>query len=163
MNKRKTFTVALAVILALTVCGSSAFSRHVRQIPGFHVIKQFPETMVAGFSYETELIFLNPRSQKMWLTITLEIMKKRADVNFGDFFLEGVLSSYESPPRKHYVLDIVFVETQGGIFQFEGWVAERFNYLTLNVSLSSRVNSDKYIFKLTVTLQAEVYKIFLRS
>lgn len=153
MTRRRMFTVALTLLIALTIFERSAFSSSVRRIPGFHMIKDFPETMAAGSTYEAELMFLNPRGQTFWANITLEITKEQATTSFGDFSLEGTLYAYDAPPKEHSTLDIVFDEVNGGVFQFEGWVEERFDRLILTVSLSSNLMSSNYTFTLTVTLQ----------
>jgi len=137
----------------MTVYEASAFPKRDRRIPGFHVVKDFPEMMAAGSTYEMELIFLNPKSETFWMNITLEITKEDSVTGLGDFFLEGTLYAYDAPSKEHSSLDISFNEVDGGIFQFEGWVKERFNHAVLRISLDSNLMSGNYTFTLTVALQ----------
>ena len=153
MNRRRTFMFALALLLVMTVYEASAFPKREKRIPGFHVIKDFPETMAAGSTYETELMFLNPKSKTFWMDITLEITKKHSTINPEDFSLEGTLYTYDAPPKEHSKLDISFTQKSGGTFQFEDWVEERFNHLILRISLSSNLVSGKFTFTLAVTFQ----------
>jgi len=124
-----------------------------KRIPGFHVVKELPETMWAGFAYEMELMFLNPKSQTFGMNVTMEITKEDGAIGFGGFSLAGTLYTYDAPPREHGRLDINFNETSGGVFQFQDWIDERFNRLNLTVSLSPYVKPGTYTFTLTVTLQ----------
>lgn len=154
MNRRRKFMFALALLLVMTVYEASAFPKGEKRTPGFHVIKDFPETMAAGLTYEMELMFLNPKSETFWMGIIFEVTSEDCDIDFGDFSLEGTLYTYDAPPKDHHIHNnIIFKEISEGFLQFEGSVEERFNRLVLTVSLSPYLMSGNYTFTLTVTLR----------
>ena len=151
--RRRLILFGLVLLLALMMRETSFSMRpSYKRIPGFHVVKELPETMWAGFAYEMELMFLNPKSQTFWMNIALEITSEDS-VGFKEFSLAGTLYAYDTPPKEPSSFDISFTETSSGTFQFEGWVEERFNHLNLTVSLSPYVKPGTYTFTLTVTIQ----------
>jgi len=156
MRRRRLILFGLVLLLTLMMRETSFSMRPTyKHIPSFRVVKGLPETMAAGSTYETELRFMNPRSQTFWMSITLEIASEDSAIDFGDFYLEGTLCSYDAPPKEPNSLDISFTEVSEGNFQFEDWIDERFNHLILTISLSSSLMPGTYTFTLTVTLQYE--------
>ena len=154
--RRRLILFGLVLLLALMM-SETGFSMRpsYKHIPGFHVVKELPETMGTGSAYEMELMFLNPKSQTFGMDVTMEITKEDGAIGSGGFSLAGTLYAYDTPPKEPSSFDISFTETSSGTFQFKGWVEERFNRLNLTVSLSPYLMSGNYTFTLTVTLQYE--------
>lgn len=146
----------LALLLALTIYEPLAFSKQPtdRHIQGFHEIKTLFETMVAGSTYEWEVSMVNPKSEEASLLILLEITEEKTDINPNEFSVEGTLESYDNPSRQHDPSPIIFTEkNEGGIFQSETPISERFNHITLTISSAPNLMPGIYTFTLTVTLQ----------
>jgi hypothetical protein len=124
-----------------------------RRIPGFHVVKRLPLNMVAGSAYEWEVSFVNPKSEKGLMNITLEITEKKTIIGLGEFHVEGTLESYDNPPRKHHYSTLTFTEINGGQFQTQTNMDYRFNDITLKISSVPNLTPGKYTFTLTITIQ----------
>ena len=121
-----------------------------RRIPGFHVVKRLPLNMVAGSTYEWTVSFVNPKSEEGLMNITLEITEKKTIIGFEEFSVEGMLESYDNPPRKHYNSTLTFTETEGGIFQNQTSIEERFNRILLRISSVPNLMPGTYTFTLTI-------------
>lgn len=143
----------LALLLALTICEPLAFSRQPmdRRIQGFHEVKRLPRSMVAGSSYEWTVSFVNPKSESGFMNITLEITEEKTDIGLGEFMVEGQLESYDNPPREHGCLTLIFAEeNEGGIFQNQTAIEQRFNHITLTIWSVPNLMPGTYTFTLTV-------------
>jgi len=152
MNRRK-LLLALSIILLLLVFRASALPIKTKHIQGFHVVKNLPETMVAGETVEWQVSLVNPKSENGLVNITLEITEEHG-IGFEEFTVEGTLESYDNPSRDHCSLSLTFTEeTNGGIFQNQTSIEEIFNIITLYISSVPNLMPDTYTFTLTVTLQ----------
>lgn len=109
--------------------------------------------MVAGSAYEWEVSFVNPKSEKGLMNITLEITEKKTIIGLGEFHVEGTLESYDNPPRKHRYSTLTFTEINGGQFQTQTNMDYRFNDITLKISSVPNLTPGKYTFTLTITIQ----------
>jgi len=168
MHRRRVILFAVVLLLVLTICEASAwggkgrfwlrgkryhsFPARRKHIPGFHLVKKLPLSMVAGSPCEWEVRFVNPKSETGWVNITLEITEEHG-IGLGEFTVDGMLESYDNPPRKHYYLTLTFEETKGGIFQNQTLISERFNIITLTISSVPNLMPSTYTFTLTITLQ----------
>ena len=146
------YTIVFALVLLLTF---PAFSTRPtsKHIPGFHEVKTLSETMVAGSTYEWEVRFVNPKSEEGYMNVMLEITEEKTFVGLEEFWVEGTLEAYDNPPRKHFISTITFTEIEGGIFQSQTPIQERFNHITLRISSVPNLMPGTYTFTLTVTLQ----------
>lgn len=150
---------ALVLLLGLTVCQVSAWSAwKPKHLPGFHLVKKLPKTMVAGETVEWQVSLVNPKSENGLLNITLEITEQHG-IGLKEFKVEGTLETYDNPPRKHYYPSITFTEkTEGGIGIFQSLqtpIGERFNIIKLKICSVPNLMQGTYTFTLTVTLQYE--------
>ena len=158
MHRRRVATFAVFLLLALTIYQVSAFATRPqdKRIPGFHVVKKLPATMVAGSTCGWKVSFVNPKSEEGLMNITLEITEKKTIIGFGEFHVEGTLESYDNPPRKHYISTLTFTEASGGTFQsLQNSTDKRFNDITLRISSVPNLMPGKYTFTLTITIQYE--------
>jgi len=166
MHRRQLFTFALVLLLALTICQVSAWSTHrkPKHLPGFHLVKKLPKTMVAGSTYEVTVRFRNPKRETFRMNAILEVTEEQFEMGSGEFFVTATLYAWETPPPKHrhhtrhqeYCDDLTFEEDEAGIFNSTGLVrAKTHNQLTLRISSVPNLMPDTYTFTLTVTLQYE--------
>jgi hypothetical protein len=109
--------------------------------------------MVAGSAYEWEVSFVNPKSEEGLMNLTLEITEKKTIIGFEEFSIEGALEAYDNPPRQHHYSTLTFTETEGGIFQNQTSIEERFTRITLRISSVPNLMPGTYTFTLTITLQ----------
>jgi len=145
--------VALVVLLALTICQVSAWPVwKPKHIQGFHVVKRLAKSMVAGSTYTWEVSLVNPKSEDGYMNVTLEIVEEHG-IGFGEFMVEGILESYDNPPRKHYPSPLTFTEISDGKFQTQTNIDYRFNNIKLKISSVPNLMPGTYTFTLTVTLQ----------
>ena len=142
----------LAILLALTLIVPAFSKRLDKHIPGFHEVKALPETMVAGSAYEWEVSLVNPKSEEASLLILLEITEEKTDIDSGEFSVEATLGAYDNPPRPHHSSTLTFTETEGGVFQSETPIGERFNHITVRISSVPNLMPGTYTLMLTVTL-----------
>ena len=141
-------------MLVLPVFQTPIFSRYFQPLPGLYVVKKLPLNMVAGSIYEWEVSFVNPKSEKGLMNITLEITEKKTVIGFGEFHVEGTLEAYDNPPRQHQYTKLTFKETSGGIFQsLQTVIEKRFNCIRLRISSVPNLMPGTYTFTLTITLQ----------
>ncbi|MDH5634235.1 MAG: hypothetical protein OEY30_00260 [Candidatus Bathyarchaeota archaeon] len=145
MNRR--LLLGLTLILLLSVLRASALE--VKHLQGFHVVKNLPQTMAAGETVDWQVSFVNPKSEAGILSIMLEIDEEN-NVGLGEFSVEGVLESYDNPPRQHHYTLLNFVESQGGVFQCEAEIHERFNLITLTTSSVPNLMYGHYTFTLSI-------------
>jgi len=150
---RQSILLTLGLILTIPVFQTPIFSRYFKPLPGLHVVKNLPLNMVAGSAYEWEASFVNPKSEEGLMNITLEITEKKTIIGFEEFSIEGTLESYGNPPREHYTSTLTFTETEGGIFQNQTSIEERFNRISLRISSVPNLMPGTYTFTLTVTIQ----------
>ena len=150
MQRRHIATFVLSFLLVLSIYGASA--KKDKHIPGFHEVKKLPLSMVAGETVEWEVSFVNPKSENGLVNITLDITEEH-DISPREFTVEGILESYDNPPRKHHYSTLNFAETSGGIFQNQTSINERFNHITLTISSVPNLMPGTYTFTLAVTLQ----------
>lgn len=153
MVNRRFILLALSLTVLLSVFQASALSPQTKHIPGLHVVKQLPKTMVAGSTYEWQVSFVNPKSESGSTNITLEIVEKKTSIGLGEFKVEGTLESYDKPPRKHQVSTLTFTEISGGKFQTQTNIDYRFNDITLKISSVPNLMPGKYTFTLIITIQ----------
>jgi len=152
MRHRNVILVSLVLLLALTVCQVSAWSRQKpKHIQGFHVVKRLSKSIVAGSTYEWEVSFVNPQSKLGWIDVALEISEEHG-LGFGEFMVEAVLESYDNPPRQHRISTLTLTESEGGIFQSRSLVQERFNIVKLKICSVPNLMPGTYTFTLTVSL-----------
>jgi len=119
------------------------------------VVKNLPETMVAGETVDWEVSFVNPKSETGVVNITLEITEEQG-IDYEEFMIEGILESYDNPSRDHCSLPLTFTEeTDGGIFQNQTSIKERFNIITLYISSVPNLMPGTYTLTLHVTLHYE--------
>jgi len=123
----------------------------VKHIQGFHVVKNLPLSMVAGETVEWQVSLVNPQSKNGLMNITLEITEEH--VVPGEFTVEGILESYDNPPREHHNSPLTFEETNNGNFQTQTSINERFNHITLYISSVPNLMPATYTFTLTITLE----------
>jgi len=147
MRHRRVILFSLVVLLALAICQAAARRKH---IPGFRVVKHLPETMVAGETVEWQVSLVNPQSENASMNITLQITEEHG-IGLGEFTVEGILESYDNPPREHHSSTLTFTETNGGIFQNQTSINERFNRVTLRISSVPNLMPGTYTFTLNVT------------
>jgi len=144
----------MCMMLILPVFQTPIFFRHFRPVPGLHVVKRLPLKMVAGSTYEWEVSFINPKSEKGLMNLTLEITEKKTIIGLGEFTVKGTLEACDNPPRKRTYTTITFTETEGGVFQaLQTPIEKRFNLISLRISSAPNLMPGKYTFTLTVTLQ----------
>lgn len=117
------------------------------------MVKRLPRSMVAGSTYEWTVSYVNPKSENALMNITLEITEEETVIGLGEFTVEGILESYDNPPRKHHYSTLNFAETSGGIFQNQTSINERFNHITLTISSVPNLMPGTYTFTLTVALE----------
>lgn len=129
------------------------FSRYFKPLQGLHIVKNLPLSMVAGSAYEWEVSFVNPKSEEGFMNITLEITEKKTVIGFEEFSIEGALEAYDNPPQQHHYSTLTFTETEGGIFQNQTSIEERFTRISLRISSVPNLMSGTYTFTLTVTIQ----------
>ena len=142
--------LAVLLVLPLTV---PAFSKRLeKHIPGFHEVKALPETMIAGSTYEWEVSLVNPKSESGLMNVTLAINEENTLIGLGEFSVEGILEAYDNPPRPHHSSTLTFIETEGGVFQSETPIGERFNHITVRISSVPNLMPGTYTLMLTVTL-----------
>jgi len=155
MHRRRVATFAVFLLLALTLCETSGFSMQAtdKSIPGLHEVKKLPKTMVAGSTYKWEVSFVNPKSERGLMNVTLEITEKKTLIGPGEFKVVGTLESYDNPPRKHHYSTLTFTEISGGKFQTQTKIDYRFNDITLKISSVPNLMPGKYTFTLTITIQ----------
>jgi len=156
VRHRNIILVAFILLLALTVCQVSAWSKwKPKQIPGFHVVKQLAESMVAGSTYEMEVYFRNPKRENFAMNVTLEITEEQFNVGLGEFSVTGTLYAWETPPPEKYCDKLTFKEDKAGIFSNTTVIVhgKTHNRLTLRISSVPNLMPDTYTFTLTVTLQ----------
>jgi len=170
MRRHNVIVFALVLLLALTVCQVSAWSAHrkPKHLPGFHLVKKLPKTMVAGSTYEMTVRFRNPKRETFRMDVTLEIIEKQFDMGSDEFFVTGTLYAWETPPPKHrhytrhqeYCDDLTFEEEEAGIFSNTTVIVhgKTHNQLTLRISSVPNLMPDTYTFTLTVTLQIQRLK-----
>ena len=152
MRHRHVVVFATVLLLGLAICQVSAWQKwKPKHIPGFHVVKRLGKSMVAGSSYAWEVSFVNPKSEEGCMDVALEIVEENG-LGFGEFMVEGVLESYDNPPRKHHYLTLTFTETEGGIFQSRSLVQERFNIVKLKICSVPNLMPGTYTFTLTASL-----------
>jgi hypothetical protein len=147
---------ALVLLLALTVCQVSAWSAwKPKHLPGFHVKKKLPKTMVAGSTYEMTVDFRNPKRENFAMNVTLEITEEQFNVGLGEFSVTGTLYAWETPPPEKYCDNLTFKEDKAGIFSNTTVIVhgKTHNCLTLRISSVPNLMPDTYTFTLTVTLQ----------
>jgi hypothetical protein len=149
---RQFVLLALGLILTIPVFQPSIFSKQFKPLQGLHVVKSLPLNMVAGSTYEWEVSFVNPKSESGSMNVTLEVTEKKTVVGFGEFHVEGILESYDNPPRKHHTLILTFMETGGGVFQSQALISERFNIIKLEISSVPNLMPGEYTFTLTITV-----------
>jgi hypothetical protein len=145
--------LTLGLILTLPVFQTPIFSRYFKPLPGLHIVKNLPLNMVAGSAYEWEVSFVNPKSEEGLMNLTLEITEKKTIIGFEEFSIEGALEAYDNPPRQHHYSTLTFTETEGGIFQNQTSIEERFTRITLRISSVPNLMPGTYTFTLTITLQ----------
>ena len=150
MNRRR-LLLLLTVVLLLSVLRASALPTKMKHIQGFHVVKVFPETMVAGETVEWQVSLVNPKSENGLVNVTLEVTEEHG-VGLGEFTVEGTLESYDNPPRLHHVSTLTFTEENGGVFQSQMLIDERFNHVTLRISSVPNLMPGTYTFTLHVNL-----------
>jgi hypothetical protein len=144
--------LALGLILTIPVFQTPIFSRYFKPLQGLHVVKRLPLSMVAGSAYEWEVSFVNPKSEKGLMNITLEVTEEKTIIGFGEFHVEGTLEAYDNPPREHYTSTLTFTETSGGTFQsLQTSIEKRFNDITLRISSVPNLMPGTYTFTLTIT------------
>ena len=121
------------------------------------MVKNLPLSMVAGETVEWQASFINPKSEEGLMDITLEIVEEETSIGKDEFTVEGLLESYDNPPRRHHYETLNFMETeaQGGVFQCQAGTEERFNIITLTIFCVPNLMPGTYTFTLTVTLQYE--------
>ena len=150
---RQLILLTLSLILTIPVFQTPIFSRYFKPLPGLHIVKNLPLNMVAGSAYEWEVSFVNPKSEEGWMNITLEITEEHG-VGPREFSVEGTLESYDNPSREHYPSTLTFTEKpEGGIFQNQTAIEERFNRISLRISSVPNLMPGTYTFTLTVTIQ----------
>jgi hypothetical protein len=149
---RQLILLTLGLILTIPVFQTPIFSRYLKPLPGLHVVKNLPLNMVAGSTYEWEVSFVNPKSEKGWMNITLEITEEKTFIGLGEFIVEGVLEAYDIQPRHHHYSTLTFTEASGGIFQSQALISERFNIIKLKISSVPNLMPGTYTFTLTITL-----------
>jgi hypothetical protein len=149
---RQLALLALGLILTIPVFQPSIFSKQFKPLPGLHVVKSLPLNMVAGSTYEWEVSFVNPKTESGLMNVTLEVTEKKTVVGFGEFHVEGMLESYDNPPREHHMLPLTFTETGGGVFQSQALISERFNIIKLEISSVPNLMPGEYTFTLTITV-----------
>ena len=156
---RNVILVAVVLLSALTVCQVSAWSKHQRRISSFHVTKRLPASMVAGSTYETAFTFLNPKQEKAYMRIVLEITEKDSLVGFAEFQVEATLHTWSRSSRgrpTHYCVDLSFTEASGGVFESRKTVkAKSTNYITIKICSVPNLMPGAYTFTLTVSLHYE--------
>jgi len=108
--------------------------------------------MVAGSTYTWQVSLVNPKSEHGYMNVTLEIVEEHG-IGFGEFMVEGVLESYDNPPRKHHNSPLTFTEISGGKFRTQTNIDYRFNNIKLKISSVPNLMPGTYTFTLTVTLQ----------
>jgi len=145
--------LTLGLILTIPVFQTPIFSRYFKPLQGLHIVKNLPLNMVAGSTYEWGVSFVSPKSEEGFMNITLEITEKKTIIGFEEFSIEGTLESYDNPPREHYTSTLTFTETEGGIFQNQTSIEERFNRISLRISSVPNLMQGTYTFTLTVTIQ----------
>jgi hypothetical protein len=145
--------LTLGLILTIPVFQTPIFSKYFKPLQGLHVIKKLPVNMVAGSAYKCEVSFVNPKSEKGLMNITLEITEKKTIIGFGEFKVEGTLENYDNPPRKHQYSTLTFTEINSGKFQTQTNIDNRFNDVTLKISSVPNLTPGKYTFTLTITIQ----------
>jgi len=152
---RQLMLLTLGLILTIPVSQTPIFSRYFKPLPGLHVVKRLPLNMIAGSAYEWEVSFVNPKSEKGLMNVTLEITEKKTTIGFGgfgEFHVEGTLESYDNPPRKHHYSTLTFTEINGAKFQTQTNIEYRFNDVTLKISSVPNLTPGKYTFTLTITI-----------
>ena len=156
MRHRNVILFAVVLLLALTVCQVSAWPKHrkPKHVPGFQVVKRLAKSMVAGSTCAWEVSFVNPKSEKGWMVVALEISEEHG-LGFREFVVEGVLKSYDNPPRQHHYSTLTFTETEGGIFQSQSLIKDRFNIVKLKICSVPNLMPGTYTFTLTVSLHYE--------
>jgi len=115
------------------------------------MVKRLPLSMVAGSVYEWKVSFVNPKSEKCLMNVTLEITEQKSVIGFGEFHVKGTLESYDNPPQKHYNSTFTFTETNDAKFQTQTTINYRINDITLKISSIPNLTPGKYTFTLTIT------------
>jgi hypothetical protein len=153
---RQLMLLTLSLILTIVTMVTQPVFQSPKPLQGLHIVKNLPLSMVAGSAYEWEVSFVNPKSEEGWMNITLEIAEEKTIIGFGEFHVEGMLESYDNPPREHYTSTVTFTETSGGTFQsLQTQTEKRFNDISLGISSVPNLMLGTYTFTLTVTIQYE--------
>jgi hypothetical protein len=152
---RQLILLTLGLILTIPVFQAPTFSRYFKPLPGLHIVKNLPLSMVASSTYEMEVRFRNPKRETFRMNVTLEITEEQFSMGSDEFSVTGTLYAWETPPPEEYCDDLTFAEDKVGIFSNITQIVhgKTHNHLTIKISSVPNLMPDTYTFTLTVTLQ----------